>query len=190
MATLHFNAPTAGFDEPLQMWRDCHRRVRRMTQLLQRLALYLQTHAADETAQVSATSVLRYFTEAGPRHHADEEEDLFPRLLAYARRLSAGPAVDLLASVIERLQDQHRELDALWGALRGPLHRIAAGTAAPLDERVVAAFADGYARHIDLEESEIGPALERLLPAEELALIGAAMAQRRGVPWADGLTPS
>ena len=35
---------------------------------------------ADAEAAESATSIRRYFNEAAPRHHEDEEIDLFPRL--------------------------------------------------------------------------------------------------------------
>ena len=53
--------------------------MQRFAALLGRLAEHLGTHGANEDAQVTATSIRRYFNEAAPRHHEDEEVDLFPR---------------------------------------------------------------------------------------------------------------
>ena len=79
VSRLDFSSPSAGYDQPLEMWIDCHKRIARMNSLLQRLVDHLKHHAVDKHAGVTATSIRRYFDEAAPRHHDDEEVDLFPR---------------------------------------------------------------------------------------------------------------
>ena len=73
-------APAAGFDEPFEMLAACHERVQRMLRLLRRLAAHLGEHGADAQAAQAAVDVMRYFDEAAPRHHDDEELHVLPRL--------------------------------------------------------------------------------------------------------------
>ena len=75
-AIVEFRSPDAGFDQPIEMWLACHQRVRRFAALLQRLRVHLLSAGADEEAQMSAASIRRYFNEAAPRHHEDEEVDM------------------------------------------------------------------------------------------------------------------
>jgi hemerythrin-like domain-containing protein len=188
-STIDFRTPAAGFDQPLAMWLACHERVARMTGLLARLREHLQTqaiasvNAADTEAQHSATSIRRYFDEAAPRHHDDEEVDLFPAVL---RRLAAGGDAARLARVsaaIERLQQDHAEINLLWSHLREQLVRVERGEPAQLDATEVAQFVERYRAHIALEETEVSSAAHAMLTAEDLGAIGQAMAARRGVDW-------
>ena len=113
MALIDFRTPAAGFDQPLELWLACHDRVRRMTSLLERLYEHLQEGGADDAAQVTAASIRRYFEEAAPRHHEDEEVDLFPLL----RRLLPQKAPEDEAAVLaalRRLESEHVELGKLW----------------------------------------------------------------------------
>jgi hemerythrin-like domain-containing protein len=182
-STIDFRTPGAGFDQPLAMWLACHERVARMAGLLARLREHLDSHPVDQDAQASATSVRRYFDEAAPRHHDDEEVDLFPAVL---RRLAAGsdPArLALVSAAVERLQREHEDMSRLWSALRVELARVECGEQPDFDPAVVAQFIDHYASHIELEETEIGSAARDLLTPADLAAIGQAMAARRGVDW-------
>lgn len=182
MAIIDFRTPAAGFDEPLELWLACHDRVRRMAGLLERLHEHLQLQGADDAAQVTAASIRRYFEEAAPRHHEDEEVDLFPLL----RRLLPEKAPQDEATVVAalaQLEKDHVELGKLWQELRGRLLTIEAGQPTALAEDLVQRFAGGYRRHCEVEDSVVAAALRRCLSGVDLDAVGQAMAERRGVDW-------
>jgi hemerythrin-like domain-containing protein len=172
----------AGFESPLTMLAECHRRVERQCATLARLAPHLAANGSDTAAREAATAVLRYFDTAAPNHHADEEQDLFPALL----ESMAGSDAVCLRQIIERLLAEHRTLDRHWTALRRTLQAVAEGRDARLDGADVEAFAALYARHIALEEGELIPMAARLLGDAELQRLGDAMRARRGLPTAGG----
>ena len=62
------------FTDPTGLLSDCHRRVEMFLGMLAAVA-----KVTVETSQ-ALESALRYFREAAPKHTADEEESLFPRL--------------------------------------------------------------------------------------------------------------
>jgi hemerythrin-like domain-containing protein len=175
--SLHAS-PAAGFDEPFEMLLACHERVQRMLRLLLRLADHLGTHGADEQARQAARDVMRYFDQAGPAHHEDEERHLFPLLLA-----QGGEAA---AAVVQRLQHDHHSMTVQWRAVRADLAEIEAGRWPPAEPATVLprwqAYAALYAGHIDAEEGQAYPAARPLLTAPALRAMGQEMAQRRGVP--------
>lgn len=170
--------PNAGFDEPFEMLLACHERVLRMLALLLRLREHLRDHGADEQARQAAQDVMRYFDQAGPAHHEDEERHLFPLLLA-----RGGSDI---AAVVRRLQQDHEAMTVQWRAVRADLQAIAdgawqTGQAAATTPRWQA-YAELYAGHIAAEEGQAYPAARPLLPADALRTMGQEMAQRRGVP--------
>lgn len=189
VSIVDFSTPAAGFDQPLALWKACHDRVRRMISLLQRLAEHMEKGGLGSDARVTATSIRRYFDEAAPRHHEDEELDLFERLRNRLGQLETTQAAKV-SGALSRLLDDHVELHAMWRALREPLTRIERGEAASLDETTVALYVSRYRSHMEIEESVIEPALKRVLRKSDLDAIGKAMAQRRGVDWSELATPS
>lgn len=178
---INFSTPAAGFDQPLAMWQACHERVLRSCALLKRLQAHIEEHGVDDAAAQSATSVLRYFNEAAPLHHQDEEEDLFPRVL---QRLT-GEGHDTVAQAIDQLRTEHTVIDADWATLKPKLQAIAQGETAVLERAHVAAYVDRYSQHIALEETVLAPAMELTFNAAIWKAIGRAMAARRGVDWAE-----
>lgn len=179
-------AATAGFDTPLAMLGECHRRVERQCATLQRLVPHLAAHGSDSAAREAAEAVMRYFDLAAPNHHADEEQDLFPALL----ESMAGSDAVCLREIIESLLADHRELDRRWAALRRTLQAVAERQPARLEAADVQAFAALYTRHIAREEGELLPMAEGLLGQDELDRIGAAMKHRRGLaPGGEGPPP-
>jgi hemerythrin-like domain-containing protein len=168
--------PPADFDHPLEMLSACHERVLDRVDTLERLAKHLPEHGSDEQAQQAAVNVMRYFDSAGEHHHEDEERDLFPLLV------SALPGDAAAAALVEQLKAEHVRLRGMWQALRGEVEAIARNADAHLDETRIAQFGALYRQHIELEERELLPLADRVLPAAEKAAIGASMAGRRGVP--------
>jgi len=130
----------------------------------------------DPLAPVGAALIEKRLDEEASRvaDHRDEEEDLFPRLLAADRAACEA--------LVGRLLEDHREMRKAWTRMRETLSRIAAGESASLDADEVGRFTSLYRRHIELEEDQLLPAAERLLDTSALADTGDAMAKRRGAP--------
>lgn len=182
MAFIDFRTPAAGFDQPLELWLACHDRVRRMANLLERLREHLLVNGADESARVTSTSIRRYFDEAAPRHHEDEEVDLFP-LLRKLLPAKAPRKTKAVVAALDRLESEHVELGRLWQTVRALLEAIESGRNVALEAELVQKFATGYRQHCELEDTVIADALRHCLGAQELAAVGQAMAERRGVDW-------
>jgi pyridoxamine 5'-phosphate oxidase len=176
---IDFSTPAAGFDQPIEMWLACHQRVLRFAGLIKRLAVHVAAHGANEEAQVTATSIRRYFNEAAPRHHDDEELDLFPVL----RERSSGTEEAEALAATDHVEDDHLVMAGLWRSLDAALAAIAGGQSIVLDAQQCDRFESLYRRHIEVEEQIILPALKRRLKADDWSAIGRTMAERRGLDW-------
>lgn len=165
------NAP--GFDDPLEMLQACHGRIQAQCATLEKLLRHLPEHGSDLQARQAALAILRYFDTAGHHHHTDEEQDLFPVLLATAN----VTAQRLVAHLLER----HVELNAAWDSLRIRLTCIAAGTDSLLEEERVREFIALYQTHIALENAQLLPLAKELLNAAQIETLGRKMSARRGV---------
>lgn len=172
-----FSSPSAGTEAPLEMLAACHIRIEHQCDVLLRLAEHLPAHGADHQAQSAAKAIIRYFDTAAIHHHADEEEDLFPALLESV----AGSDPVCIRQMIERLCDQHRQLEAAWTRLSKPLANVATGQSAVLPQQEVSDFVNLYKAHIRLEDEELLPMANRLLGLNDIEHIGAAMRHRRGI---------
>ena len=170
--------PTVGFDEPFGMLQACHGRVARSLDLLGRLGAYLAEQGGDDAqgqARDAAADVQRYFDLAAPLHHQDEELHVLPALRAAGQRALA-----------DQLQAEHRQMEALWPAVRADLQAVQAGHA-PAGTALVAArrrwadFAEVYTSHIAAEETQAYPSAQTTLEPPVQAAMGREMAQRRGV---------
>jgi hemerythrin-like domain-containing protein len=169
-------APAAGFEQPFEMLEACHERVRRMLALLARLRAHLRDQGADGQAQQAAQDVMRYFDQAAPQHHQDEELHVFPALLRQ------GDATVL--AVVRHLQQDHVEMASRWQIARRVLERIAAGELDRLaseDEAALHAFATLHAEHLRTEEEIAYPAAQPLLDERSLSAMSQDMMRRRGV---------
>ena len=172
-------APAAGFEEPFEMLANCHERVERMLTLQARLQQHLLDKGCDEPARQAARDVMRYFDMAAPLHHEDEELHVFPPLLA-------GPDAALRA-LVERLMQDHRQMETAWVDVRRALLAIADSTASdwtPLTPGQTAAlnqFAASYRQHLGDEDGVAYPAAKAILPTDAVRAMSEDMMQRRGV---------
>lgn len=173
------HAPAAGFDEPFALLDACHDRVRRSLALLGRLAAHLRQRGADAAARDAAQDVLRYFSQAAPAHHEDEERHVLPLLQA-----SGDAALQVLA---RRLLDDHADIRRAWSALEPQLRALATGLAVDAEAMHVAAadFLRAHDGHLEREDGLAFPAAARLAAAQpgQRAAMGREMAARRGVAW-------
>lgn len=172
-----FAKPAPGFDAPLELLTACHERIQAQCATLQKLALHLRAHGADEQARQAARAVRRYFDVAGKYHHQDEEQDLFPVLRRIAERERAAE----LLSLLDQLTAEHRLMEQRWAVLRPLLLDIENGRAAPLSAAVVEQFTALYADHIRREEQELFSKASALLDEAQQRELGRTMAARRAV---------
>ncbi len=166
------------FSQPLQALKACHQRTHAQCDTLRRLVAHLKDHGNDGQARLAASNVMRYFDTAARHHHADEEQDLLPRMMA-AATISRGSS---LTRLVADIATEHRAMERVWTELRAALQEISAGEKTPLDVLEVDRFVKLYHAHITVEEASLFPLAEMLLSREDLKAIGAGMAARRGVP--------
>ena len=169
------------FTDPIGMLGDCHRRIVRFLHVLVALATDQKGGPlSDEQRTLLATS-LRYFREAAPKHTADEEESLFPRL----RQLDS-PDIDAVLARIDSLEQDHECADRSHAEVDrlGELW-LSEGRLSPEDASQLAILVTQlealYRHHIGVEDTEVFPLAARVLPAKERQAIGEEMAGRRGL---------
>ena len=171
-------APASGFEAPFDMLAACHERVERMLGLLQRLREHLHTHGRDADASAAARDVMRYFDQAAPLHHQDEELHVFPLTLA------SGDA--RVKETTEKLMRDHRQMETLWPKVRTLLQNVA-DYAAPWQpwgheaDALLDAFARLYEQHLRDEDSIVYPDASSRMAANALQAMSQDMMERRGV---------
>jgi hemerythrin-like domain-containing protein len=169
------------YSNPLGLLGDCHRRIETFLGVLVKVTS--QTRGAELNAdQRNGLEVaLRYFREAAPTHTRDEEESLFPRMLASAdeRARSAIFLLDELHSDHELADAAHAEVEALgsrWLS-EGSLSSESTVRLTELLDRLYST----YQRHIAIEDNEVFPLAGQVLSSAELAVVGREMATRRSI---------
>lgn len=168
------STPGSSFDEPFGMLGACHERVLRMLGLLRRLRAHVAAMGVDQQARQAARDVMRYFDVAAPLHHQDEEQHVFPLLLAQ------GAFVD----EVHRLQRDHDEMRNLWPRVREVLADVSEGTRtgfAPEDEALLQHYCSLYDWHVAAENELVYPAARARMDAGALHAMGEDMARRRGI---------
>lgn len=170
-----------GFDEPLGLLSDCHRRIEHFLGVLATVAADAAGASLSAAHQRALEGALRYFAVAAPKHTADEEVSLFPRL-----RSSADPAAAGVLASLDALEHDHDEADAHHAAVDVLVRswlangRLAQAEIAELRERL-AGLQALYQRHIEVEDREVFPAAARVLDRAQIEQIGGEMAARREV---------
>jgi len=160
---------------------DCHRRIERFLGVLVKVAEQAQGSAMTPLQKEEWLRALEYFRNAAPRHTADEEESLFPRL----RQIDEQRVKDALAKMQE-LEDDHVQANA-WHDEVDRLGKrwLADGTLARDESdrltEVLARLTELYQHHLPLEDESIFPLATAVLPHTEKTRMGAEMAQRRGL---------
>jgi len=167
------------FDQPIELMMDCHRRIEHFLGVLQKVAARYPDQPLDSQGREALETTLNYFRSAAPRHTADEEQSLFPRL-----RQVDSPEVKQAMAEIDRLESDHRKAEAAharldelgrqWlddGTLSGESLAEFRGL---LDE-----LAQAYGEHIAIEDDSVFELATRVLTAEQLRAIGNEMKQRR-----------
>ena len=147
--------PESNFADPIGLLTDCHRRIERFLSVLVQVGAQAKGGPLTVEQRTSLDTSLRYFREAAPKHTADEEQSLFPRLRALdlPELKAVLEKVDLLEKDHTEADKSHAEVDRLGQAW------LASGSLTPADaERfslLAGRLADLYRDHIALEEREV-----------------------------------
>jgi hemerythrin-like domain-containing protein len=169
------------FTDPIGLLGDCHRRIVRFLHVLVALATQHKGGPLSDEERTQLATSLRYFREAAPKHTADEEESLFPRL----RRLDR-PDIDAVLARIDSLEQDHECADRshaevdLLGTLWLTDGRLSPEDAARL-EWLVGQLDALYRHHIGQEDTEVFPFAASTLSQDDRDAIGREMAARRGL---------
>ncbi|MCC6681460.1 MAG: hemerythrin domain-containing protein [Phycisphaeraceae bacterium] len=173
--------PDAGFDQPLKLLSDCHRRIEKFLNILIHIAEERRGDALDSEHRDALEAALRYFKNAAPWHTRDEEDSLFPRM-----RQSDDPRVRAVMKQIDALEDDHVAADAQHARVEElgrcwlVAGRLDTSDVTALRNRLVA-LRETYRRHIAEEDDMIFPLAGEVLSGSQLNRIGREMAQRRGI---------
>ena len=170
------------FSDPIGILGDCHRRIERFLGVLRKLAAELEGAALSEEERAALATSLRYFRDAAPKHTADEEESLFPRMrtMADAHTQAVLNRIDALENDHQTAKAAHEQVDSL-GQTWMNRGRLTPEEASRLSA-VLGELAVLYERHIAIEDSDVFPSAARLLSPADCRAIGSEMAIRRGLP--------
>jgi hemerythrin-like domain-containing protein len=167
--------PDSGFDDPIGMLTDCHRRIERFLGILCKVIQGAGRRNLTEEEKSAVQAAVHYFQQGGQWHSSDEEESLFPRL-----RGKLIPAVESIA----QLQSEHRKANRLHNSIEHfYLSWISSGTLSSVDENQLLSetkqLKELYEGHIHVEETIVFPYAAKTLDAETLAAIGLEFSRRR-----------
>ena len=137
---------------------------------LRRVATGEETNTPEETAE----TFLKFWQEETTAHFREEEEVLLPVLARYGGDTGRGPMTEMLA--------QHAQIRGLIMELSD---EVSQGAVKP---ETLEAIGELLETHIRLEEREVFPIIEEVLPEEGLtevaSRLNATEAGTRSVPWA------
>ena len=165
--------PDSGFDDPIGMLKDCHRRIEHFLGILCVVADRAQNRSLTDEEIAALQTAIHYFQTGGQRHTADEEESLFPRLVA------AGGCDELDALEHDHVEavQLHAEVEALYQSW------ISNASLAEVDARRLlsstARLRDLYQAHIAIEDNTVFPKASQMLDKSAIEAIGQEFRARR-----------
>jgi hemerythrin-like domain-containing protein len=168
--------PDSGFDDPIGMLKDCHRRIESFLQILCIVVERAQSRALTDEEADAIRAALHYFRTGGQRHNADEEESLFPRL-----RTEPGVAsfeeIASLESEHHVASELHTQVDNLYTGW------IADASLNPEDTQRLLSTTERlqqlYDEHIKLEEEIVFPRAAQVLNPQATVAMGQEFRARR-----------
>ena len=130
----------------------CHHQIHLHLAALAAMAKHIEEVGIDETVKRQAATIESFFSGTSRQHHAEEEKNVFPPLLA------SGDA--RLMAAVRTLQQDHGWIEENWLELAPQLRAIASGNhwADPTElQHYVEVFLALCQGHIALEETLIYP---------------------------------
>lgn len=169
--------PDSGFDDPIGMLKDCHRRIEQFLQVLCLVVERAPGRPLTDEENAAVQSALHYFRVGGHRHIEDEEESLFPRLRQEKRAAGALKEIDALES-------DHRAADELHLTVEKLYTTWSQGRALSVEDEqrlhsITQRLKQLYEAHIRVEEDLVFPRAAEVLGVDSIAAIGEEFRERR-----------
>jgi len=172
----------ASINDPLQHLVDCHDRIEERLQTLERLLPHLTsaTESTSREARDALKNSLEFLETMGAIHTRDEEDSLFPRLLARVGK--EDPTVVELTTMLE---SQHREKEEVFRKLLDHVLTLPTAPAPPSADQLrrleglVAHLTDLYRPHIMVENQRLIPLSRDFLLESDLIQMQEEMRNRR-----------
>lgn len=175
---MNDTAKPAADDAPVQEFSHCHEGI--VAQLAELARLPELAQAAVSARRIAAETE-KFVAEVVLVHHDEEEQELFPAVLASAQ---AGAERDKVRALVERLTQDHRDIERAWHQLAPGVHAVARGRDATLDAPGVAAFVARYRGHAAHEEQVFLPLASVILGrnGNHMAALGLSLHARHALP--------
>ncbi len=165
--------PAPDFDDALAVLRGYHRVMLDLCDSLKELSRQVEFDKKGSDFNTITRTVYHYFVVATELHHRDEEQALFPQLVSSSSTL--------MAPMMERLEEDHVEIEQVWNflapLLMSPETIDNSGNFCKAAHR----FAQLLQWHIEREEDNFFPEVEKILSMEQRCAIGAEMAKHRSL---------
>ncbi len=163
---------------PIDDFSLCHAGILGHLQLLGSLPELLAPAAR---ARQLAADAVGFFRAAVFEHHAEEENELFPAVLASATK---GEERDRVQQLVDALTAEHRRVEAAWSKLEPKLKAVAKGHETGLDPADIRALVKAYEAHARFEEAVFLPLSQTILGrnSNHMAALGVAMHMRHALP--------
>lgn len=178
---VQIGAKTHNFTDPTGLLSDCHRRIEMFLETLAAAGKVMDAPPSLDTAR-ALQSALVYFRQAAPKHTADEEQSLFPRL-----RGREEPELKSALSTLDRLEKDHEAVSPLHAEVERLAETyLETGSLSASDvqafQTAVARLQETYREHIRVEDFTVFPLAAHLLSDSDKSAIAQEMAARRKVP--------
>lgn len=172
------SSDSPSFEQPLSLLRSCHDKIIHFSSSLYKLSQSLPNEGWNRQLEASAEQIRHYFNIAGPEHHKDEEEHLFPAIIALDPTCTEPGSLERI-QLINTLIKEHVQSDSLWEKLDLMLKERTEdfATLAQLAEQ----FANEMHQHAEIENKQVFPFAEQHISSRQFKEMGQDIAKRRGV---------
>jgi hypothetical protein len=166
-------------DAPLTNFSHCHDGILAHLGTFGELPALLGPAAR---ARQIAEDIVDFFRAAVYEHHAEEERELFPAVMASSQ---PGEEREKVANMVKWLTQEHRDVEHLWARLEPQLKKLAKGQAADLDGSAIEHLVTKYTAHARFEEDEFLPLAETILGrnSNHMAALGLSLHMRHAKPF-------
>jgi hemerythrin-like domain-containing protein len=163
---------------PIEDFSQCHVGIVAHLKALGQLPALLEPAAR---ARHIAASTMAFFREVVYEHHAEEERELFPAVLASAIK---GEERDKVLAIVNELTAEHRKVEAAWSKLEPKLKAVAKGHDGDVDSAEITSLVDTYLSHARYEEEVFLPLSQNILGrnSNHMAALGVSMHMRHAMP--------
>ena len=168
----------ASFEDPLALLGSCHDKIIHFSSTLYKMSLMLTQSGWTDELSNTANKISHYFNIAGPEHHLDEEQHLFPAIIALDPQLK-NKKNKQVTGLINQMIKEHVESDSLWEKIDLLLTNKSKDFKQL--QNLSQQFEKSMHQHAEIENSIIFPFAKAQLSVKEFKKMGAAIAKRRGV---------